>query len=50
MKQGSPMQPPSSLSSGPAEISLPEATTELDVARRPDNRPPLPPRRVQAPA
>lgn len=50
MKQGSPMQPPSSLSLGPAETSLPEATTELDVARRPDNRPPLPPRRVQAPA
>ena len=51
MKQGSSMQSPSSLSSGPAETSLPaEATTELDVARRPDNRPPLPPRRVQAPA
>lgn len=48
-KRVSPVQTSSSLSPEPAEASALEAAPELDIAKRPDNRPPLPPRRVPAP-
>lgn len=50
MRGGSPVQGISNPSPQPAETSPPAGISELVIVKGPDNRPPLPPRRSQAPA
>lgn len=49
MRGGSPVQGSSNASLEPAETSPPVGISEPVIVKGPDNRPPLPPRRVQAP-
>lgn len=50
MRGISPVQGSSNTSAEPAETSSPVGKSEPVTVKGPDNRPPLPPRRVQAPA
>lgn len=50
MRGASPVQGLSNPSPEPAETSAPVGISEPVIAKGPDNRPPLPPRRLQAPA
>jgi hypothetical protein len=50
MGGASPVQGSSNLSPEPAETSAPAGISEPVIVKGPDNRPPLPPRRSQAPA